>query len=74
MENTDVGQASIDTEHCQSSDADTEESIVSSETLSIDTTQPEAGKYPLTDAVNKKVVQTEPIGQSSNISSQTNEK
>ncbi|XP_056855984.1 uncharacterized protein LOC130505404 [Raphanus sativus] len=74
MENRDIGQASIDTERCQSSDADTEESIVSSGTLSIDTTQPEAGKYPLPDANNKKVVQTEPIGQSSNISSQTTEK
>ncbi|XP_056841683.1 uncharacterized protein LOC108858341 [Raphanus sativus] len=74
MENRDISQASIDTERCQSSDADTEVSIVSSGTLSIDTTQPEAGKYPLPDANNKKVVQTEPIGQSSNISSQTTEK
>ena len=41
---------------------------------SIDTAQPEGGKSSLTELINKKVVQTEPIGQLSNETSQTKQR
>ena len=71
MENIELGRASIDEDVMLSSDVETEESTDTELPTSIDTAQPEAGKSSLTELINEEVVQTEPIGQLSNETSQT---
>ncbi|KAG5400147.1 hypothetical protein IGI04_014754 [Brassica rapa subsp. trilocularis] len=71
MENTERGQPSIDGDTFPSSDVESEESTDTELTTSIDTAQPEAGKFFLTKPANEKVVQTELNGQTSNEASQT---
>ncbi|KAF3582077.1 hypothetical protein DY000_02031468 [Brassica cretica] len=79
MENIELGRASIDEDVMISNDVETEESIdtelptlIDTELpTSIDTAQPKAGKSSLTELINEEVVQTEPIGQLSNETSQT---
>ncbi|KAF2550097.1 hypothetical protein F2Q68_00033431 [Brassica cretica] len=64
-------QPSIDGDTFPSSDVESEESTDAELTTSIDTAQPEAGKFSLTKPANEKVVQTELNGQTSNEASQT---
>ncbi|KAF3591542.1 hypothetical protein DY000_02020168 [Brassica cretica] len=71
MENTKHDQPSIDGDTFPSSDVESEESTDMELPTSIDTTQPEAGKFSLTQPANEKVVQTELNRQTSNEASQT---
>ncbi|KAF3554260.1 hypothetical protein F2Q69_00013526 [Brassica cretica] len=71
MENIELGRASIDEDAMLSSDVETEELTDTELPTSNDTAQPEAGKSSLTELINEEVVQTEPIGQLSNETSQT---
>ncbi|KAF3583853.1 hypothetical protein F2Q69_00028569 [Brassica cretica] len=71
MENIELSRASIEKDGMLSSDVETEESTDTELPTSIDTAQPEAGKSFLTELINEEVVQTEPIGQLSNETSQT---
>ncbi|KAF2550098.1 hypothetical protein F2Q68_00033430 [Brassica cretica] len=71
MENTERDQPSIEGDTFPSSDVESEESTDTELTTSIDTAQPEAGKFSLTKPANEKVVQTELNGQTSNEASQT---
>ncbi|KAL0847397.1 hypothetical protein Bca101_020643 [Brassica carinata] len=71
LENIGSGQESIDMEITQSSDVVTNKSINTQLPTSIDTAQPEAVKSSFASLANEKVVQTKPIGQLSNASSQT---
>ncbi|KAF3514647.1 hypothetical protein F2Q69_00007899 [Brassica cretica] len=71
MESIELGRASIDEDVMLSSDVETEESTDTELLTSIDTAQPEAGKSSLTELINEEVIQTEPIGQLSNETSQT---
>ncbi|KAG5393243.1 hypothetical protein IGI04_023206, partial [Brassica rapa subsp. trilocularis] len=71
MENTESDQPSINGDTFPSSDDESEESTDTELPTSIDTAQPEAGKFSLTKPANEKVVQTELKGQTSNETSQT---
>ncbi|KAF3566520.1 hypothetical protein DY000_02016223 [Brassica cretica] len=71
MENIELGRASINEDVMLSSDVETEESTDTELPTSIDTAQPEAGKSSLTELIDEEVVQTEPIGQLRNETSQT---
>ncbi|KAG5397419.1 hypothetical protein IGI04_019233, partial [Brassica rapa subsp. trilocularis] len=64
-------QPSIDGDTFPSGDVESEKSTDTELPTSIDTTQPEAGKFSLTKPANEKVVQTELNGQTSNEASQT---
>ncbi|KAF3503284.1 hypothetical protein F2Q69_00043160 [Brassica cretica] len=71
MENIELGRASIDEDAILSSDVETKESTDTELPTSIDTAQPEAGKSSLTELINEEVVQTDPMAQLSNETSQT---
>ena len=71
MENIGFSQESIDKDGMLSSDVEPEESTDTELPTSIDIAQPEAGKSSPTELINEEVVQTEPIGQMSNATSQT---
>ncbi|KAG5384925.1 hypothetical protein IGI04_036395 [Brassica rapa subsp. trilocularis] len=71
MENTERDQPSIDGDTFPSSDVASEKSTDKELPTSIDTAQPEAGKFSLSRPANEKVVQTELNGQTSNEASQT---
>ena len=58
MENIERDQPSIDGNTFPSSDDESEESTDTGSPISIDTAQPEAGKFSLTKPANEKVVQT----------------
>ena len=71
MENTERDQPSIDEDTFPSSDIESKKSTDTELPTSINTAQPEAGKFSLTKPANEKVVQTELNGQTSNETSQT---
>ncbi|KAG5415445.1 hypothetical protein IGI04_003012 [Brassica rapa subsp. trilocularis] len=74
MENIELGRTSIDEDVMLSSDVETEESTDTELLTSTDTAQPEADKSSLTELINEEVVQTEPIGQLRNETSQTKQR
>ncbi|KAG5411001.1 hypothetical protein IGI04_007320, partial [Brassica rapa subsp. trilocularis] len=71
MENIECDQPSIDRDTFPSSNDESEETTDTELPTSIDTAQPEAGKFSLTKPTNEKVVQTELNGQTSIETSQT---